>query len=40
MVRASRDGKTQLPVVKKAWHGLVGAVHLDGKLGNVQAIGA
>jgi rhamnogalacturonyl hydrolase YesR len=26
--------------VKKAWQGLVGAVHPDGKLGNVQAIGA
>lgn len=34
------DRKTYLPVVKKAWKGLVGAVHPDGKLGNVQAIGA
>ncbi len=34
------DRKTYLPVVKKAWQGLVGAVHPEGKLGNVQAIGA
>jgi unsaturated rhamnogalacturonyl hydrolase len=34
------DRKTYLPVVKRAWQGLVGAVHQDGKLGNVQAIGA
>jgi rhamnogalacturonyl hydrolase YesR len=34
------DRKTYLPIVKKAWQGLVGAVHSDGKLGNVQAIGA
>jgi unsaturated rhamnogalacturonyl hydrolase len=34
------DRKTYLPVVRKAWQGLVGAVHPDGKLGNVQAIGA
>jgi len=34
------DRKTYLPVVKKAWRGLIGAVRADGKLGNVQAIGA
>ena len=34
------DRRTYLPIVKKAWQGLVGAVHPDGKLGNVQAIGA
>jgi unsaturated rhamnogalacturonyl hydrolase len=34
------DRQTYLPIVKKAWQGLVGAVHPDGKLGNVQAIGA
>jgi len=34
------DRKTYVPVVKKAWSGLVGAVHADGKLGNVQPIGA
>jgi unsaturated rhamnogalacturonyl hydrolase len=34
------ERKTYLPVVKKAWHGLVGAVRTDGKLGYVQAIGA
>jgi rhamnogalacturonyl hydrolase YesR len=34
------DRQTYLPVVKKAWQGLIGAVHPDGKLGNVQAIGA
>src|SRR5258705_3037261 len=34
------DRKTYLPVAKKAWLGLIGAVHPDGKLGNVQAIGA
>jgi rhamnogalacturonyl hydrolase YesR len=34
------DRQTYLPVAKKAWHGLIGAVHSDGKLGNVQAIGA
>jgi len=25
---------------QEAWQGLIGAVHQDGKLGNVQAIGA
>ena len=34
------ERKTYLPVVKKAWQGLVGAVRTDGKLGYVQAIGA
>lgn len=34
------ERKTYLPVVKKAWQGLVGAVRADGKLGYVQAIGA
>ena len=38
--RGFLDRKTYLPVVKKAWQGLVGAVHADGKLGYVQAIGA
>jgi rhamnogalacturonyl hydrolase YesR len=31
---------TYLPVVRKAWKGLVGAVHTNGKLGWVQPIGA
>jgi len=34
------DRKTYAPVVRKAWLGLVGAVHPDGKLGWVQPIGA
>ena len=34
------DRKTYMPVVKKAWRGLNGAVHPDGKLGWVQPIGA
>ncbi|HJX93075.1 MAG TPA: glycoside hydrolase family 88 protein [Pyrinomonadaceae bacterium] len=34
------DRKTYTPVVKKAWAGLNGAVHPDGKLGWVQPIGA
>lgn len=34
------DRKTYLPVVRKAWQGLVGAVQTDGKLGWVQQIGA
>jgi len=34
------DRRTYLSVVKKAWSGLVNAVHADGKLGNVQPIGA
>jgi rhamnogalacturonyl hydrolase YesR len=34
------DRKTYLPVVRKAWRGLVGSVHADGKLGWVQQIGA
>ena len=33
------DRQTYLPVVRKAWQGLVGAVHPDGKLGWVQQIG-
>lgn len=38
--RGLLDRKTYLPVARKAWQGLVGRVHPDGKLGNVQAIGA
>jgi unsaturated rhamnogalacturonyl hydrolase len=38
--RGFLDRQTYLPVAKKAWQGLIGAVHPDGKLGNVQAIGA
>ena len=34
------DRKTYLPVVRKAWSGLVGHVREDGKLGWVQQIGA
>jgi rhamnogalacturonyl hydrolase YesR len=34
------DRKTYLPVVKKAWSGLVASVRPDGKLGWVQQIGA
>jgi unsaturated rhamnogalacturonyl hydrolase len=34
------DRKTYLPVVKKAWKGLVGSVNADGKLGFIQPIGA
>ena len=34
------DRQTYLPVVKKAWQGLVGAIHPNGKLGWVQQIGA
>jgi unsaturated rhamnogalacturonyl hydrolase len=34
------DRQTYLPVVKKAWKGLIGAVRADGKLGYVQPIGA
>jgi unsaturated rhamnogalacturonyl hydrolase len=38
--RGYLDSDTYLPVVKKAWQGLVGCVHADGKLGWVQPIGA
>ncbi len=34
------DEETYLPAVMKAWTGLVGCVHPDGKLGYVQPIGA
>lgn len=34
------DAKKYLPAVRKAWVGLVNCVHPDGKLGNVQPIGA
>jgi rhamnogalacturonyl hydrolase YesR len=34
------DRQTYLPVVRKAWRGLIGAVHSNGKLGWVQPIGA
>ena len=34
------DRKTYLPVVRKAWEGLVASVRADGKLGWVQQIGA
>jgi unsaturated rhamnogalacturonyl hydrolase len=33
------DRATYLPVVRKAWQGLVGAVNADGKLGYVQNVG-
>jgi unsaturated rhamnogalacturonyl hydrolase len=33
------DKATFLPVVQKAWNGVVGLVHPDGMLGNVQQIG-
>lgn len=38
--RGYLDRKTYLPVVRKAWRGLTGSVNADGKLGNVQPIGA
>jgi rhamnogalacturonyl hydrolase YesR len=38
--RGFLDRQTYLPIARKAWQGLVSAVHPDGKLGNVQAIGA
>lgn len=38
--RGLLDAETYLPAVKKAWQGLVGCVHQDGKLGWVQPIGA
>lgn len=38
--RGYLDRQTYLPVVKKAWRGLNGAVHPNGKLGWVQPIGA
>ncbi len=34
------DRKVYLPVIKKAWKGLTGSVHLDGKPGWVQPVGA
>jgi rhamnogalacturonyl hydrolase YesR len=34
------DRTTYLPRVVKAWNAMVGCVHADGKLGNVQPIGA
>lgn len=34
------ERETYLPVIKKAWKGLVGAIHPDGKLGWVQPGGA
>ncbi|MEO8415778.1 MAG: glycoside hydrolase family 88 protein [Ginsengibacter sp.] len=33
-------GKEYVPVIAKAWAALVSSVHADGKLGNVQQIGA
>lgn len=38
--RGLLDADTYLPTVKKAWQGLVGCVHENGKLGWVQPIGA
>ncbi|MCP4454076.1 MAG: DUF4861 domain-containing protein [Planctomycetes bacterium] len=38
--RGLLDSDTYLPVAEKAWQGLVGCVHPDGKLGWVQPIGA
>jgi rhamnogalacturonyl hydrolase YesR len=38
--RGILDEKTYLPAIVKAWNGLVGCVHPDGKLGYVQPVGA
>jgi rhamnogalacturonyl hydrolase YesR len=38
--RGYLDRRTYLPVVKRAWRGLVNSVRADGKLGWVQQIGA
>lgn len=38
--RGLLDAETYGPVIKKAWQGLVGCVHENGKLGWVQPIGA
>ncbi len=34
------DRATYLPVIKKAWRGLVGEIYADGRLGNIQQTGA
>jgi rhamnogalacturonyl hydrolase YesR len=34
------DRKAYLPVVKKAWAGLLAHVYSDGRLGSIQPVGA
>jgi rhamnogalacturonyl hydrolase YesR len=34
------DRATYLPVIVKAWRGLVGQIYADGRLGNIQQTGA
>lgn len=34
------DRATYMPVIAKAWRGLVGQIYADGRLGNIQQIGA
>ena len=34
------DRATYLPVIAKAWRGLVGEIYADGRLGNIQQTGA
>jgi rhamnogalacturonyl hydrolase YesR len=34
------DRATYLPVIAKAWRGLVGQIYADGRLGNIQQTGA
>jgi unsaturated rhamnogalacturonyl hydrolase len=34
------DRATYLPVISRAWKGLVGQIYLDGRLGNIQQTGA
>jgi unsaturated rhamnogalacturonyl hydrolase len=34
------DRATYMPAIAKAWRGLVGQIYADGRLGNVQPVGA
>jgi unsaturated rhamnogalacturonyl hydrolase len=34
------DRATYLPVIRKAWRGLIGQIYADGRLGNIQQTGA
>src|SRR6185437_3888083 len=34
------DRATYMPVINKAWRGLVGQIYADGRLGNIQQTGA
>ena len=40
VTRGVLDRATYVPVIARAWRGLTGQIYADGRLGNIQPIGA